>query len=678
MSTPEKFRILLVDDNPNNLRLVFNLLNEAGYEVIIAKTGESGLKKAERVVPNLILLDVRMPGIDGFETCRRLKVSEITRHIPIIFLTAVSNTNLTDKIKGLRLGAVDFITKPIQPEEVVTRVDIHLRLHALTVQLQQQNERLQLEIQERQRAEMESSLMLIVSQAIGRAPDLHSALNAVLYLVCQSLQWSYGEAWVPNEDGTVLTCVPGHCFDPQLSKFQEQSKNQTFAPGVGLPGRIWVSQQPEWIEDCSRQPERFVRSHMAAAAGLRAALGVPIAIRNLVPRALRDRAVIAVLVFYSRQTMSYQPQLEELVLTVATQIAALIQRKEAEEAKRLAELRYHNLVENAVEGIYQSTPSGRFLSANLALAKIYGYNSPEELIQSIKDISRQLYVHPNRRRDFFTAMEVDNAVVGFEAQVYRKDGTVIWISESSRAVRDSQGVLLYYEGTVADISDRKRAEEAQQRLLLNILPQPIAARLQEGQSPIADHFDDVSVLFADLVGFTAFSAEKTPAELVEVLNVIFSEFDQLAVKYGLEKIKTIGDNYMVVGGLPIPNEEHAIAIALMALEMQASLAQFNTETGQNLQLRIGIHIGPVVAGVIGISKFSYDLWGDTVNTASRMESRGLPGKIQVTAAVRDRLKERFCFEKRGQIEVKGKGQMLTYWLTEQNSGVREFGSSQSC
>ncbi|MDY6781400.1 MAG: adenylate/guanylate cyclase domain-containing protein [Cyanobacteriota bacterium] len=654
MSTQEKFRILLVDDNLNNLKLISELLVGAGYEVIVAKTGESGIKKAERTIPDLILLDVRMPGIDGFETCRRLKSSPLTQSIPIIFLTAVSNTELTDKLKGLKLGAVDFITKPIQPEEVIARVDVHLRLYALTMQLKEQNERLQLEIQERQRAEMESSLMLMVSQAINRAPDLPSAFEALLYLVCQSLHWVYGEAWIPNKDGTVLRCIPGRLLDSGVAAFQQQSQDQTFARGVGLPGRIWVSQQSEWIEDCSSQPERFVRSGMAQAVGLKAALGVPIA--------LGAREAIAVLVFYSYELLSYQTQVEELVRAVATQIASLIQRKEAEEAKRLAELRYHNLVENAVEGIYQSTPSGRFLSANPALSRMYGYASPEDLMQSIKEISQQLYVDAERRSEFVAAMDVDNAVTGFEARVYRKDGTAIWISESARAVRDSQGTLLYYEGTVSDISDRKQAQETQQRLLLNILPEPIAVRLQSGESPIADYFEEASVLFADLVGFTSFASQKTPAQLVEMLNVIFSEFDQLATQYGLEKIKTIGDSYMVVGGLPIPDPDRAAAIARMALDMQATLAQYNRETQQNLQLRIGIHMGPVVAGVIGISKFSYDLWGDTVNIASRLESSSLPGRIQVTATVRDRLGHQFCFEERGTIELKGKGQMLAYWL----------------
>jgi urea transport system substrate-binding protein len=194
------------------------------------------------------------------------------------------------------------------------------------------------------------------------------------------------------------------------------------------------------------------------------------------------------------------------------------------------------------------------------------------------------------------------------------------------------------------------------------LPKPIAERLQKEQKLIADHFDEVSVLFADLVGFTEFSAHKTPTQLVEILNGIFCEFDRLSESRGLEKIKTIGDAYMVVGGLPTPRGDHAQAIALLALEMQSALTQFNLKIGESFQLRIGIHSGSVVAGIIGISKFSYDLWGDTVNVASRMESNGLPGKIQVTGATYERLKEQFIFEERGKIAVKGKGEMLTYWL----------------
>ncbi|NJK73031.1 MAG: adenylate/guanylate cyclase domain-containing protein [Microcoleus sp. SU_5_6] len=208
----------------------------------------------------------------------------------------------------------------------------------------------------------------------------------------------------------------------------------------------------------------------------------------------------------------------------------------------------------------------------------------------------------------------------------------------------------------------KFQKEQIEELLLNILPKPIADRLQDRQSIIADSFADVSVLFADLVGFTSFASNKTASETVKLLNQIFSQFDQLSIQHGLEKIKTIGDAYMVVGGLPEPSANHAEAIALMALDMQTAVARFNVKNNQNFSLRIGINIGSVVAGVIGLTKFSYDLWGDTVNVANRMESNGIPGEIQVTEAVYERLKDKFSFKKRGIIEVKGKGKMTAYLL----------------
>jgi class 3 adenylate cyclase len=170
-------------------------------------------------------------------------------------------------------------------------------------------------------------------------------------------------------------------------------------------------------------------------------------------------------------------------------------------------------------------------------------------------------------------------------------------------------------------------------------------------------------LFADLVDFTEFSAQIPPTKLLDLLNKIFSKFDQLSEKHGLEKIKTIGDAYMVVGGLPTPKTDHAEAIAEMALEMQREIDRFRRLDGQPMSLRIGIHSGPVVAGVIGMKKFAYDLWGDTVNVASRMESLGVAGRIQVTAETYELLKDKYCVEKRGAIFVKGKGEMITYWLT---------------
>lgn len=209
----------------------------------------------------------------------------------------------------------------------------------------------------------------------------------------------------------------------------------------------------------------------------------------------------------------------------------------------------------------------------------------------------------------------------------------------------------------------EREREKSERLLLNILPHPVAQKLkQDHRTDIAESFAEVTVLFADIVGFTQMSAAIPPIKLVELLNQVFSAFDHLAEEHQLEKIKTIGDAYMAVGGLPEKRPDHAEAIAALALDMQQTIEQFTWEENQSFKMRIGINTGPVVAGVIGKKKFIYDLWGDTVNVASRMESQGITGKIQVTAAAYERLKHRFVLEERGTIEIKGKGMMKTYLL----------------
>jgi adenylate cyclase len=371
----EKFRgtILIVDDNLNNLTLLERILSKKGYEVRLASSGRRALDSVELTQPDLILLDIMMPGLDGYEVCSCLKASDRTRGIPIIFLSAL--VEISHKVKAFNAGGVDYITKPFETVEVVARVENQLRLRELELQLREKNKILQREIAFREQAEIDTRLLL------------------------------------------------------ETTKFQKE-------------------------------------------------------------------------------------EIEEL--------------------------------------------------------------------------------------------------------------------------------------------------------LLNILPKAIADRLQNGHSIIADSFSDVSVLFADLVGFTNFASQKSAAETVKILNQIFSQFDRLSLQHGLEKIKTIGDAYMVVGGLPEPQENHALAIAQMALDMQAALASFNLKYNQSFSLRIGIHIGGVVAGVIGLTKFSYDLWGDTVNVAHRMESNGIPGEIQVTAALYERLKDEFLFKIRGAIEIKGKGEMMAYLLLGRN------------
>jgi class 3 adenylate cyclase len=211
-----------------------------------------------------------------------------------------------------------------------------------------------------------------------------------------------------------------------------------------------------------------------------------------------------------------------------------------------------------------------------------------------------------------------------------------------------------------------REQERSERLLLNVLPAPIAARLKDTTGVIADEFADVSVLFADIVDFTTRAQRVTAEQVVATLNDLFSVFDELARERGLEKIKTIGDAYMVVGGLPDPRPDHAEAVAEMALAVRDEVAGRFEPGGHSLAVRMGIDTGPVVAGVIGRSKFSYDLWGDTVNTASRMESHGIPGQIQVTPRTYERLRHGYRFECRGPIDVKGKGRIVTYLLLGRN------------
>ncbi|MGB8686326.1 MAG: adenylate/guanylate cyclase domain-containing protein [Microcoleus sp.] len=536
--------ILVVDDTPDNLRLLIRILQKQGYKVRPVTNGFSALEAIQSSPPDLILLDIMMPDLDGYELCEQLKAEPQFSQIPIIFLSALEEG--INKAKAFEVGGADYITKPFQMKEVLARVSNQLAVRSLQIQLQEKNQKLteqnvQLhqEIAERRQVEMETRLLLRATQAISKSENFESAIDLILRLICETIEWNLGEAWIPSSDGQVLKCALGrYASDLSFSEFRQTSCQLSFQPGVGMPGRIWLGQQSEWIDDVSTAPEQvFLRSQIAANVGLKAAFGVPI---------LADNQVLAVLIFYRDKNLECQPRLLELVSAVATQLGALIQRKQAEESLRL---------------------------------------------------------------------------------------------------------------------QQKQTE----RLLLNILPKPIAERLQKEQKLIADHFDEVSVLFADLVGFTEFSARKTPTQLVEILNGIFCDFDRLSESHGLEKIKTIGDAYMVVGGLPTAREDHGRAIALLALEMQSALTQFNLKIGESFQLRIGIHSGSVVAGIIGISKFSYDLWGDTVNVASRMESNGMPGKIQVTGATYERLKEQFIFEERGMIEVKGKGKMLTYWLIGEES-----------
>jgi class 3 adenylate cyclase len=234
---------------------------------------------------------------------------------------------------------------------------------------------------------------------------------------------------------------------------------------------------------------------------------------------------------------------------------------------------------------------------------------------------------------------------------------------------DMQDVILRVGNAVyaKHLHDQLQVErEKSEQLLLNILPKPIAERMKKGETNIADSHPDVTVLVANLVGFTTLSAHVNPEQIVQLLNEIFSAFDLLVEKHGLEKIKTNGDAYMVAGGISFPRPDHAEASADLALHLQEEIQRLNQEYGTSIRLRIGVVTGPVIAGVIGRGRFAYDLWGETVNLACRLESTGEAGKIQIAESTYERLKHKYQFAPKHSIDVKGQDHLSAYWLGKRN------------
>jgi len=237
-----------------------------------------------------------------------------------------------------------------------------------------------------------------------------------------------------------------------------------------------------------------------------------------------------------------------------------------------------------------------------------------------------------------------------------------WFTTTMLGLNVAVGGTIVFTLLAVFARQRRDALDRAENLLLNILPRSIAERLKDDARTIADQFSEASILFADVVDFTPLSERLPPTEVVGVLDHLFSHFDALAERHDLEKIKTIGDCYMVAAGVPSPRPDHAQALAAMALDMQAAMSSLDECARLGLELRIGINSGPVVAGVIGRKRFLYDLWGDAVNTASRMESHGTSGRIQITRETKELLGEEFTCEPRGTIPLKGKGEMEVWYL----------------
>jgi len=375
-----------------------------------------------------------------------------------------------------------------------------------------------------------------------------------------------------------------------------------------------------------------------------------------------------------------QPECLQILRSLCQQVAIAIvrsrklsniaQRKEVEEALQRSNSLLKSQREASIDGVLAVDEQGRIVSYNNRFCELW--QIPESVLQSVEygGLLSLLQHHLQLPQGLVEALEnaYDSSEIYTQQEINLADRRVIdcYSGQVHSPEGKFYGMVWYFRDVTERIHVQQELQAERDRsesLLLNMLPAAIAKKLKHSRASMADGFEEVSVLFADIVGFTELSSSMSPTEVVGLLNRIFSIFDNLCDRHKLEKIKTIGDAYMVVSGLPQPRADHAFAIANMALDMQEAISHVKSYKGTQISMRIGINSGPVVAGVIGTKKFIYDLWGDTVNVASRMESLGIADSIQITEATYVRIHDQFHCEQRGLIPVKGKGEMMTYWLS---------------
>jgi len=555
--------ILLVEDNEMNRDMISRRLIKRGFAVSMAVDGEQGIEKARNEKPDLILMDLSLPKIDGWEAARRLKAGSDTRAIPIIALTAHAMSG--DREKALEAGCNEYDTKPVDFTRLMGKIN---------------------------------GLLALTAAAGSPTP-------------------------APKEENLQDEATPS-------------------APSPIPPTAAGPTSPAPAADPAEKAPSIPVSSPDQAAEEV---LAVSLA-KAMVAEAKPAREAKA----ESTEIGTSPAPLAQLASPTLARHLLIVDDNENNRdllSRRFEKQGY--LTETAASGedALELIAHKRF-DAVLLDIMMPGLDGVEVLRQirkkwSLVELPVIMVTAKSEREDLVNALEA-----GANDYVPKPVDFLIALAR----IR-----------TQLQLKDEHSKSE---RLLLNILPKLVADMLKRDSENFAERYSEATVMFADIVGFTQISAGLEPKALVRLLNEIFSAFDDLATKYSLEKIKTMGDGYMVVGGVPIPRLDHADAIALMALEMRQFITDFNRKLTQPLGIRIGIATGPVVAGVIGKSKFTYDLWGDTVNIASRMESHSQNGMIQINRETAHFLDGKFNVKKRGTIEVKGKGQMETFFLIGKN------------
>lgn len=653
-------KLLVVDDNEMSGELYRRMLGQQGYEVVVAPDGLSGLAMARSETPDLIVMDMSMPGLDGWQASRRLKADPATAGIPIIALTGHALPE--DRANAIAAGCDEYESKPARLNSLLSKIQTLLVRSSQNSGGTRPLWPLPTGVDEETLKRLRHDLRTPLNQILGytelvieavagddRASELseglrqlHAAGGEILALLNEGLAH-----WKVGAGKTDLIGLRSNLLVRLDVVLKSREQCARMARTLNLPEAL---SDLDKIDLASRDLRRILEQDSFAE---RYHLGSPASGGSLPPLPVVDPPKVV-----SSESRAASPRPSHILVVDDEPLNCDMLVRRLQRMGFTAQVASNGL--EALELINRT--SFDLVLLDILMPVLDGFRTLERLKADPK--LRHIPVI------MITALDEVSATVrcieaGAEDYVAKPFNPVILrarigASLERKRLRDQERAYL------AEIQTERAKSE---RLLLNVLPKAIGERLKHGEKMIVDSVAAATVIFADIVNFTGIATHMTPARTVTLLNELFSDFDQLVERMGVEKIKTIGDAYMVVGGVPVPMENHAERCAEMALAMLESLLVFNLRTGQNWQIRIGMHTGPVVAGIIGSKKFAYDLWGDTVNIASRLESHGEPGTIQVSRATSDILADKFLLEPRGGVALKNRGEMMAYRLIGRRDAV---------